>query len=330
MLDMFGDDIHEDQVDAARDFMGSAAGNSWRYHDPYTADDARYAHLYAPNASYAPACLPGGLRQRTGTCWFNAAFNGFMLGERSARVFHRMLARIPKRELEVERKVLERSSCPRTISRAYVLREMSEFFAWPRERNKPAHAVDRARNMIGAVLPGKNMSAGDGGVGFTAAAQILRATVGLDRFVFTRATNFVPGASFRVAPQCLFVLVIAPGHAAAPLRTVVPGFQLCHAVLTLQPLRESVSHVVCAYRCGGREFVYDSNAESAVEMRWTGRDDLFAVELHFERAYDVDTAFVQYACFVRTPGSRATVFAVDPARHGLERRPPPPRLVPRT
>jgi hypothetical protein len=207
---------------------------------------------------------------------------------------------------------------------------MAEFFEWNHvsrlgtPRLKPLISENVPLKIAKALLPDKNFWF-PGGLPEEARDAIMRAVVGPHRFKHVGEYGMQPGFSADVGGLCLFVFVERP-RLAVPLLTVVPGFQLCHAVVSVTYEDDPERHVVCAYRCGDREFVYDSNASAAHEVRWTAPGGLGKVKagIAHGRVRDVE---LHYLCFVRQPGSRATKFVVDPARHGVEARPSSPHVV---
>lgn len=242
-------------------------------------------------------CLSKGLRQLSWTCWFNAALNGLMLGGRSSRIFHDLLQKTPAQDLALLKRNRRRGVCPMKIGKAYVLREMLEFFK--HGDAKPDYQHDQTKQIVQAVIPEHK---GHGGYPTKAIQEILRACFQPQEY---HVDTYKPGMSITPGSKCKFLVLKSEGTsihesvlATVPLR--ISGFELDHACLVVKWRRREIAHAVTAFRCDGKEYIFDSYDHAAKQMAWTGKS---YPRQFFKDRYkrQVEYVYASYLCYVQSP-----------------------------
>lgn len=238
-----------------------------------------------------------GFKQLSGTCWFNAPLNGFLLGDLSSRLLARMIHTAPDRDALIAfdyRDVCPSRLASRAAQRAAIL----------------SHA---ARHLVGIrTLTGDSYNVGlqlaraggfpnpDGG------GEVLDAMLRLLQVLFEpgEAREFFVRGSDVIVPEDahdakLMFACRTLRNQSLPLGIRWPrrveNMVLDHAVIVYTGY--PYPHAVVGFMCGGQPYVYDSNAAEAVRADWP-RGDLSAYFDTQPAGYQYSVSYVSHVVYV--------------------------------
>ena len=230
-------------------------------------------------------CLAVGLRQLSGTCWFNAGLNLLVLGGRAGPFFRDLSAsaRVP-----ASAKFADRGACPRTLTKDLVLGYMrrvfhGDFSATPGGRYTKNHAA----RMLGKLGHIDGVDA-TGGKPLHGLMKILGVTV--PKSAYTLVTGAM-GVYETTDPAVKFAVSAPPGDnyytwGNAP-RKKLGKFSLDSVAIAIMFVdAEGVmrGHAIVGFFCGGFPYVFDSNRSTVLQIDWYeamtdagARDKMFAM-----------------------------------------------------
>ena len=216
-------------------------------------------------------CLGVGLRQLSGTCWFNAGINLLVLGGRAGAFFRELSA---SALVPASAQFADRGACPRKLTKDLVLGYMrrvfrEDFSATPGGR----YARNHAARMLGKLGHIEGVGA-DGGNPTHGLRKILEVALPKTSYEFLCKVGDLrtapPGARFAAVfpdSDSYFAWGYAP-----PLQ--VGDFHLdsvAIAFLYKKSLREQTrGHAVVGFFCGGKPYVFDSNRDAVLRFDWHG------------------------------------------------------------
>ena len=213
-------------------------------------------------------CQKLGLRQLSGSCWFNSSLNGFVLGGRSRKIVETLARadRTPGR--------FAIFSCPRVVTKSYVFSYVrrvldDRFERTPGGRYPKNHAANLAVRL--GHTPAR-LASGSGGDPVRAVKSILKA-------VFEPQTYRIfetPGEVAKIADPLVFFAAVAarPGMHypfGVPLPLTAGAFSIDHVVMNVNFTKSDGTlsgHAVVGFFCGGKAYVYDSNRMELMKFDW--------------------------------------------------------------
>ena len=256
----------------------------------------------------AADCVPYGMLQVSKTCWFNAALNGFILGGLSSRIFHDLV--YSSRDLMLTEANKNIGTCPLRIGKAYILRAMYHYFESKEPsigRRRPSRNYEADSNYAGRVarmLFDNYRPTERGGDPLDAAKAILEqcfpgdyAVDGNGKKILTTPPSTTPPASM----PTFWIAHLQRVYDDHSIRAVIGPYVLDHAVLSMRfrVAESSRGHAIVAYRCGGKQMLFDSNRMLPFEAPWIKgfRATIKILEQRYKG--QLRQVLVSYACYVR-------------------------------
>ena len=213
-------------------------------------------------------CQKLGLRQLSGSCWFNSSLNGFVLGGRSRKILETLARadRTPGRFAGL-------LSCPRVVTRShvfsYVRRVLDDRFErTPGGKYPKNHAANLATRL--GHTPTR-LALGTGGDPVRAMKSILKAVFEPSTYRVVESPDEVAGIADQ---RVLFAALCARPGMHYPFGVPIPlatgAFALDHVVMNVNFTKSgSLSgHAVVGFFCGGKAYVYDSNRMELMKFDW--------------------------------------------------------------
>lgn len=215
-------------------------------------------------------CLMSGLRQHSGTCWFNAALNGLVLGNGSRKIL-RALVKDYKSKHGI--KDIPEDYCPKDIDADFIVHVIHKLLCT--RYFQPEHDVplttyeslkieDHGYSYMGFIGMMTALHLHVGQVGYDLLKPQNRAQLSTvlgsnwDYMLFTDTTKSIK--SFGKGQTWSLPHVITVG---------AEEYALDHCVLSFFMPRDREGHVVCGSFCNRVPVIYDSNYDRIVEYDWT-------------------------------------------------------------
>lgn len=256
------------------------------------------------------SCQKIGLRQMSGSCWFNSSLNGFILGGRSRKIFE-ALARADRSPRQTRLSIFGLFSCPRVPTKSHVFSYVRKVLDDRLERTpggkyQKNHAASLAVRL--GHTPARLVKGG--GDPARAMRSILSTVFDTSAYKICSSAAEVQTIS---DPKVLIAAVASkPGMHYAfglPLPLDAGNFSLDHVVMNVnfvKPDGSPMGHAVVGFRCGGNMYVYDSNRMKLMKFDWAkvnARGDGRALWNLLSRGGQYvgryASAVVPYACYVR-------------------------------
>ena len=255
-------------------------------------------------------CRKIGLRQMSGTCWFNSSLNGFILGTRSGKIFE-SLSRHDKTPLPTRFVGAGLFSCPRVITKSHVLSYVRRVVNDRFDRTPGGkYLKNHAANLAIRLGHTPERLAKGGGDPVRAMKSILAA-------VFESHTYKICASPFDVQkisdPRVIIATVASrPGlhySFGLPLPVKEGDFVLDHVVMNVvytRPDGSTMAHAVVGIACGRSMYIYDSNQMDLLKFDWLRSITINkGVELwnllsrtgHYAGTFS--HAVLPYACYIR-------------------------------
>ena len=214
-------------------------------------------------------CQKLGLRQLSGSCWFNSSLNGFVLGGRSRKILEKLARadRTPGRFAGL-------LSCPRVVTRShvfsYVRRVLDDRFErTPGGKYPKNHAANLAVRL--GHTPAR-LALGTGGDPVKAVKSILKAVFEPSAYRIVETPGEVAGVTDQ---RVLFAALAARPGMHYPFGVPIPlaagAFSLDHVVMNVNFTKSDGSlsgHAVVGFFCGRNAYVYDSNRMELLKFDW--------------------------------------------------------------
>lgn len=233
----------------------------------------------------ARACSDKGFMQHASstTCWFNSVLNALLMGDSTGRVIRGKIEKLPKNVLTSFEKSADRAACPSKPDKTHVLKYAYRYYRGldglmsPTGRDRPWSAIRGVMETPDRLSAEKSKNGGF--FPQRATAPILGAFLNREEFAITSwkdvnhaATDKTKIISFQIPKRDgkYFELRGALRKRTKP-KTLAAGkirFELSSAVLTLT-FADGLGHAVAVYRCGGVDYMYDSNLRRAARLPWS-------------------------------------------------------------
>lgn len=277
------------------------------------------------------ACLMSGLRQHTGTCWFNSALNGLILGYCSRKILRAMV-----KEYKSKNKIpdIPEDYCPRQIDGTFIISLINKLLC--KRYFNPTHDVSYlAHQSVNAqtAVPGK-----PGGYprvafdGITKALELKYARIAYSSLRDASPVS-IPNDTDNPLDIPEYVMVtkslksfnpFGPGMNDAPTlpdevsidvgNGNVEIYELDHCILEFHYQGNEgtvMAHAICGAFCRNIPVIYDSNTNRIVDYDWTVLSEDIPNDI--ER-YNIDSSMglkYSYIVYVR----KALVDYIDDRPH---------------
>lgn len=216
------------------------------------------------NKEITMKCLRKGLKQITGTCFFNSALNGFILSQNGSKHFKQVyddLSNDEKKEL-ID---IDLNTCPLNLKKMYVLKYMSQFFNEIEplfSYNKQNHAellIEKLLtpgNKILQMYPIESMT------------KILSSCFDKSEYSIYNKTEVIMNMPKLTDKFCIYyydknILMPIP---AIPEKVGKLSLDNCCIYMNFS---KGDPHVISGYKCNKKEYIYDSNMNHAVQVTWS-------------------------------------------------------------
>lgn len=231
-----------------------------------------------------PSCTDKGFMQTTTTCWFNSVINAICMADATGAHMRRYLESLPKSVLSGFERSGHTETCPRMPGKSHVLKYAYRYYSGLDHLMTPSKR-DRAMSAAIAVMnsPEQRSMKKASFRGFfpqRATGAVLGSFLPKDEFsiaswdnVNRSATKDTKIISFQEKKQgdVHYDLRDALKKRTKP-KTLSAGnikFELSSAVITISFERTNIAHAVALYRCGGQDYIYDSNGMMAIRFDWS-------------------------------------------------------------
>jgi hypothetical protein len=210
-------------------------------------------------------CASQGLRQKTNTCWFNAALNGLVLSSATSAMLLRDMKKLDKQQIVKLSDMKINESCPKELSKqfvyAYALRIHDESMQ-NKTRNESQELVSKM------FTPGRLASPvarGETGYySFDAVVQIIM-RVFPDKKIASAGTL---RQAKEVAKDVTFLIFDTVVQRPSDVHMRIGEYKLSHLVYIVQREGSENYHAVLAYICDGNKSIYDSNKRAKLDVNW--------------------------------------------------------------
>lgn len=223
----------------------------------------------------ADCSTPAGLRQVSHTCWFNASLNGFVLAEATAKMIYDQIKNLSSSEIVALSKGFPKDTCPITMSKKYIYHYFIKIHG-----NMPF--VGKKGNvsvgLIGKMFTPKRLASPvvKGKVGYhplDAARQILFRVFDPNKVGLLREWEYIVPKTFSKYEMLYRDGPLADDITPDAHPMIIKSadgsvkFQMSHMVYVIF-LKNGGNHAVCAYVCGDKKYLYDSNKPRRLELDW--------------------------------------------------------------
>lgn len=239
----------------------------------------------APKKFVVKECYERGFMQTSQTCWFNSVINALMMSSRIGNHIKAVLKELPAEE----RKRLGRSgevsnSCPVRPGASHVLKYAFRYYAGLHHLMTPTKK-DRAYSAVAAVMHSPEQRSIQK-IGKERGFHPQRATKAIlgsffkpDEFLIAQWHEWIP----LVGPNTKIISFQVPaengqhyGVRDATIKRTSSDrlyhggkvFHLAGAVMAMA-FERGFGHAVALYKCGGFEYLYDSNDHNAYNFNWS-------------------------------------------------------------
>ena len=267
-------------------------------------------------------CIPMGIKQNTGTCWFNSALNGLLLSEHGSLVLKQVLMSelrllSPEDAQYVYNSLSDDDTCPLHLNRLYIFRYFVRLFCLQPMSYDKNHAIDIMRKMN---INEKPLWVVEGGYPQSAIQQILS-------FLFKRQLRMLHYAPLKTINNNINTrgsvvdttfIVFKNSTLENPLykggfsldivhKTILVNnveFVLDHASIIVG-LKTFGQHSIAGYSCNGKYMIYDANIYWKIDQDWTignvnVKNDKSFID-YVTNVYNTSIQSVEYGyiCYVR-------------------------------
>jgi hypothetical protein len=229
-------------------------------------------------------CEDKGFMQQSSTCWFNSVLNALIMSEGIGDIIREKVEELPKSVLKgFELTGRKKESCPLQPGKSHVLKYAYRYFAGldhlltPTTKNRPLSAVDAVmaspelmsirRTGTGGFFPQRATGAILGA--FFKPKEVAITTWQNANHTVTRDTRII-SFQFPKRNGRHIELRDALKKRTKP-KTLSSGdikFELSSAVATIA-FERGTAHAVAFFKCGGRDWMYDSNLKKSVRIDWS-------------------------------------------------------------
>jgi len=243
-------------------------------------------------------CGSSGLRQTSGTCWFNASLNGIVLASATGRDLFDKIRALNEVQLHGLENMNIKDSCPRELSKKYV-------YAYALRMHGAGFANQDENESVRLI--GKLFTPGRLSNGIARGENGYRAVFALEK-ILSRvfASKSIKVIKNETDAPLNFDFVVLDDKTKKKPSDFVPiirhktirdiEYDLTHLVYVVRPAGSTGSHASVAYVCDGKSYVYDSNNKKAKKIDWfdSANDDAILKYNHASAFATID-----YALYVR-------------------------------
>jgi hypothetical protein len=242
-------------------------------------------------------CAPRGVGQRSSTCWFNSALNGFVLASITSNILLQDIKRLDQEQLKDVRKATHTDVCPMQLTKKYVY---SYLLKLHEKKYKPLYLNEGIkflkRDFTPGRLPEKVIKGKEGYFPMKAIEQLLSRCFGPESFKTMEMIDFrkasdADGKKFVVCSEVFTIWLAKPS---------VENYKLSHMVYAIKTTTGGY-HASTAFVCDGERYLYDSNKENVLKLDWTNKKNRDALmEYSSTPSFKAKELFgVQYALYIR-------------------------------
>ena len=265
-------------------------------------------------------CSSKGLEQRSGTCWFNTALNGLILGEHSSYMLQEMLARVvptlsaQKQDFLSSDTFQESDTCPIKLNKIFVYKYLLYFFCYSNSNGieRLDNGLDHARQIMKLTkINHRPLIIKTGWFASKAIPQLLGFFYNTNEISIIchsklQKTMFVK--SVDTATKYVIIVNSVKLHKFSfnvpfvEKEITINGLEyvLDHAAIFLHQNKISENHLIVSYTCNGDEYIYDSNNYESEKVIWTSDNmNQNIKDLYKNTEYNIKKAEFDYICYVR-------------------------------
>lgn len=252
---------------------------------PSKCSNALRSSSPSPKLAFASAraCEDKGFMQRGMTCWFNSTLNALCMGVFTGAHIQRVIESLPRSVQKGFETSGDRETCPLKPGKSHVLKYAYRYYAGlehlmtPTTKNRPMSAI-RAVMETPERLSIEKIGTG-GYFSQKATKPILGAFFEPKEYAITTWRNVNKAATRdtriiafqepnRGARYYELRDALKPRTKPKTLSADNLKFELSSAVLTIG-FENRLAHAVALFRCGGKDYMYDSNISRAVRLKWS-------------------------------------------------------------
>ena len=248
-----------------------------------------------------------GLHQISGTCWFNAALNGIVLGEHSSKIFKHLTAVTVNRMSKEERAKfamadleLAKTSCP-ILSQRYILIYLTHIFCAQLEFDDRDHAKQIMKLM---KINYKPLIFIEAGFAIDALKKVLLFFFNKRQVLYTK---YIPYYKTTIKKNVneLTYLIIKRTPYSNDIKFIYNynindvEFVFDHAVMAIHWAGHITYHYIICYKCGNIEYIYDSILPHIIEFNWSNTTNAISFLTKMYSTIVKKVAF-EYCSYVRS------------------------------
>ena len=238
--------------------------------------------LYRSPQRSISICERRGLKQIGPTCFFNSALNCLMLGQNSSKHLNKLYENLSSDDKTYINQI-DITTCPRNISKFYVLKYMSEFF---KEVNPN---LQDGRELLHRLHSIKTI-ANDGRYriySIDSLIKILESTFNESEYCLHDNTLFINTLPDRNSKICVYYYKKDIELLMKDVPYQIGKHILDSCCIHLYFESGATSHAICGFRCENEFYIYDSNMNFALKINWS-KGDLKAKLSNYVQKYYKD------------------------------------------
>lgn len=238
-------------------------------------------------------CSKRGFKQVTGTCWFTSTINTLVLGQQSSKHLLHLYNALSDDDRERITEPTE-LACPTKPKRDYILGYFHRFYT--------SQSFDHAESLIPKMFKEKSIQKQGGKFPVQALESMLKECFPANDVLLIKNAEHIKAPS-KPCKFCVFYntadSLMDPTEIPRKLRGDLV-LDSCCIYMAYKDIKEE-PHVICGFRCGNKDYVYDSNMDEPMQINWTQRSvslksmlDKYNIELYKSPLKSVGIMYLLY------------------------------------
>ena len=241
-------------------------------------------------------CFPVGLKQITGTCWFNSIINGFILGDKTYKILLSKYNELSIKEKEQVTKIQDIASCPVHLKKLHFFQIFHKFLI--SEQGILNTNIKRGKNIPRRVIDNLDLRSTPNWHDKQPAYFVHLALPKLMPTIFDKDDfDIIETNSLQIGQTLTKKIVILQPinayYSAIDSLTIPHQYVISHVGIVL--MGKTIGHAITGYVCKNKYYIFDSETSNIIEADW--RDPKVILGLYLKHSF-TKTVF-SYICLVR-------------------------------